>query len=375
MGIKVDYLSPTFYLTDFLVILFLVLFLSYRRLSLRRKNLFFAGFILVIFLINLLFSKNELAGLYGILKYTELFILGFVIANYSFKKKFLSAFSLGVIIQSAIGIAQFLNQGSLGGFFYFLGERTFNPQTPGIANASLNGELILRPYATFPHPNVLAGYLVLFMTFILLNFKKIKCQKVRLISYFSLLIGSICLALTLSRTAIIIFLLILAVTFIKKRKKIVVVPFSVLVILMALFSSRFFELEKVKDALLLRLDLVKEAITIFFDNPFLGAGINNFLNNSSFFWNKQEIFLQPVHNIYLLVLSQMGIVGFAIFIYLIYSAYKNIFSNKEKTSLFYILSAILILGVFDHYFLTLQQGQLLLAIFLGLSFNSQKFIK
>src|SRR5258708_5260679 len=78
---------------------------------------------------------------------------------------------IGIIGESILAIAQFFNQGSLNGVLYFLGERTFTATTSGIANASVSGELILRPYGTFPHPNVLAGYLLISLTLLLLYAK------------------------------------------------------------------------------------------------------------------------------------------------------------------------------------------------------------
>src|SRR6266702_259621 len=88
---------------------------------------------------------------------------------------------------------------------YFLGERTFTGSTPGIANASLGGILVLRPYATFSHPNVLAGYLLVAMvmvwSFVLTNKKK----WIQIIGMASLLTSSVALLLTFSRVAILLW--------------------------------------------------------------------------------------------------------------------------------------------------------------------------
>ena len=50
---------------------------------------------------------------------------------------------------------------TLGGYFWYLGERSFYASTPGIAAVSFQGRLLLRPYATFPHPNVFGGFLAI----------------------------------------------------------------------------------------------------------------------------------------------------------------------------------------------------------------------
>ncbi len=58
--------------------------------------------------------------------------------------------------------------------------------------------------------------------------------------------------------------------------------------------------------------------------------------------------LQPVHNIYLLILSETGIFGVLGFAYLLLKSKKNL-----------PLFILLFLGLFDHYPLTLQTGLLL----------------
>ena len=125
-------------------------------------------------------------------------------------------------------------------------------------------------------------------------------------------------------------------------------------------------------------------------HPIFGVGLNNFLVELPNV-HKQDsnvFYLQPVHNIYLLILSQTGIVGFGFFIWFIGKTYqklkaqssklkatsKNLKSEKDyliidPLSLIVALSVILILGLFDHYFLTLQQGQLLFAFTLGLCWS------
>ena len=65
-----------------------------------------------------------------------------------------------ISLVSILAIVQFFRQSAVGGIMWFVGERWFTASTPGIAQAILDGQLVLRPYSTFPHPNVLAGFLV-----------------------------------------------------------------------------------------------------------------------------------------------------------------------------------------------------------------------
>ncbi|HEX8932217.1 MAG TPA: hypothetical protein VF810_03625, partial [Patescibacteria group bacterium] len=162
-GIRIDYLSPTLYLTDVVVVgLFIVWLINHVHTLKWQKLKNFS--ILVIFwlylILNIWLSHNLVNGFYHLLKFSEFVFVAYYVASVlktsSALAKLALLLSCGVIFESLLAISQFLRQGSLGGIFYYFGERLFSGITPGIANASINGVLILRPYGTFSHPNVLA---------------------------------------------------------------------------------------------------------------------------------------------------------------------------------------------------------------------------
>ena len=64
---------------------------------------------------------------------------------------------ISAFFQSIIAILQFIQQGSLG--LTFLKESVFSVYDPGIAKILINGNIFTRSYGTFPHPNVLGGFL------------------------------------------------------------------------------------------------------------------------------------------------------------------------------------------------------------------------
>ncbi len=85
-------------------------------------------------------------------------------------------------------------------------------------------------------------------------------------------------------------------------------------------------------------------------------------------------FLQPVHNIFLLVAAEAGLVGLLIFLWFLTLTFRKQL-GVGNWGLITSLLVILVLGMTDHYWLTLQQNQLLLAIVLGLSWQGEKFDK
>ncbi len=494
MGIRVDYLSPTLYATDLLILALFLFWLKRQPLSLfpspfrsfptfpspfRRgqgevrcdgkktlvllfhqmssvewwwtpKSIWLVFFLYL--LINILLSNNPLLGLYGFGKIMELFFLGYYVSKNIKSKKELgiiaAIFSITVIGESLLAIAQYIHQGSINGFLYFLGERKFTAGTPGIANASINGQLILRPYGTFPHPNVLAGFLLCSLIFIYAWFDDKKDTKKKILKTTALLLGSIALFLTLSRITIVLWLILTVIAGInwllmlynlvipseveeshstklgrkillldllsgmrslrsgrfrrpavgmtlrsgswlfkqiKMHKKTPII-FLAYFCLLALITGALFYipvLSRLKgtnfaeEAFSQRADLFKSALIIIKDHPLFGVGLHNFIPSLSHIQKplSPTLYLQPVHNIFLLITAEIGIIGSAFFLWFLFKTYNRLLFYlslrhhevaKQSLITLLILSAILILGLFDHYWLTLQQGQLLLALILGL---------
>jgi O-antigen ligase len=108
---------------------------------------------------------------------------------------------------------------------------------------------------------------------------------------------------------------------------------------------------------------------MFQGSPIIGVGINNIYNNLNIASVKGVNFLiQPVHNIFLLVLSETGVIGLVTFLFVFLKSFLAVI-KKRNIYLLLSLLAITILGMFDHYFLTLQQGQLLFSLVLGIALS------
>ena len=342
--------------------------------------------IYLLFVLSLLLgiysSKNILAGFYGLIKFFELSFLAFYIyQNLKTLNRTIIfyCFSASLIFESLLSFLQYINQGSIGSLFYFLGERAYSFQTPGIANALINGQLVLRPYATFSHPNVLAGFLVITMLFLFIFLPKGSSAKIFLI--FTLSLGTLSLFLSLSRVSILAWFICLSFLFCfsvykkyKKGKSNIkksIFAASALIVLSLLFIfqnslliQRFLSTSLSDESVVQREDLFRQAISMFEKNPVFGVGLNGFYDNLNPF--SEKIFLiQPVHNIFMLTLSQLGIVGFLFLLgMLILGLVRAIdIKSKKRKYLICLFFSVCFLGMFDHYFLTLQQGQLLLTIF------------
>lgn len=360
------------YATDTLILLIFILWIFNRR-----KFLIKPQFPIVIFalclIIGIALSKSPQVGIYGAIKILEFSFVGFYVAQDTNKLKFaniLLMFSIGIVFESFLAFAQYINHGSLQGIFYFFGERLFNSNTPGIANASLGGELFLRPYGTFSHPNVLAGHLIIAMTLIVASIKYKVLSMKEIFLKLSVIIGTASLLLTLSRIAIVLWFVILGIyifrRFVNLKSYIIILSLGLILVLglTTPLGTRFASLKLTDESIVQRESLIKSSIAMIRDNLVFGVGLNNFLINLPDYQKAHTplFYLQPVHNIFLLIFSETGIIGFSFFFWFLVQTYRRI----NSSFIIYPLSLIIILGLFDHYFLTLQQGQLLLTFILGL---------
>lgn len=334
-GFKIDYLIPTLYISD--IFIFLLLILSFKKDLLKRSYFLYVIPFLFFIILNIYFSVNPIPAVYKWIKVLEMIALGIVIfttKQFSPLKHFVKPLSLSVLLVSILGILQYLNNGSIGGLFYWLGERTFIFNDPNIAPY---------PYSTFSHPNSFAGFLFVFLLLF------IQYKNSFNIKYFYAVVLLVTSNIILTNS-LNVYLTVVALILISLRRS------ASLNALTIDLSQRFISH---------RIELIESSWQMFKKSPFLGVGQNNFIPNlvsvSNKFISAWE--LQPVHNIFLLVLSETGLIGLSIFLFTLF----NLFSISNLP-----LLAILITGLSDHYWLTLQQNMLLFTFVLALSKQHQK---
>ncbi len=363
LGRRVDYLSPTMYLTDVLLIILIVFWLIQYKLRIspclpagRNYELRIFGFLFVFILINIFYAKNQYVAVYAWIKVIEFVLLG----TYIYRERIRLAdivlpYSLAMLYSSLLAIAQFVHQGSIGGILYFLGERMFTIATPGIARTDVWGEF-LRPYATFPHPNVLGGFLAVGILFII---RHIHTDK----KYYAFIIAVSCivLVLTFSRSAWIA----LAIGLMLMNKRLIFFSVAFLLCVIMMLPS------VTSESVAVRGQLNQAALSMWFQSPFVGVGAGNFLVAlPDHLVSRQIYFLQPVHNIFLLLLSEVGILGV---LFIIYFLFRITNYELRITKKFIYIFPIVIIGLFDHYFLTLQQGLLVTVLSLGLYLTENEY--
>ncbi len=354
-SLPIDYLSPTIYFWDILVLLLFFIFL-WKKSHINQTALSLVFVFILTQSLSLLGQANLGAGFVRLEQYFIASLLGIYLASINlkeFKSVFFWALSLSLLGESILAILQFIKASTVG--LWILGERSFSLSTPGIAKFDFYGLEFLRPYGTFPHPNVLAGFMVIVV--LLLSWWKLKAKTI----YITTFLAGVTILLTVSRIAIMAGLGSALLSFKKKARLLLIL---VVVLLLPILYTRFASVFNFDILSLIRREQqISIAFNLWRHHPLLGVGLNNFIIVASDqLLAGPSRFLQPVHNIFLLSLSETGIVGLIGLISLIgYPLWKGRFRL--------LWLVVIFLGMFDHYFLTLPQGYRLFFLIWGISLS------
>lgn len=384
-GIPVDYLSPVIYLTDFLALINICLFLP--QIRLQKKYILLGLFILA----NCLFSLSPVLTVYKWLRLGFYFLTGLSlsVAVPKYPRVITAALAGSVIWVSVLAWGQFLHGSSLGGVWTYLGEHPLSTSMPLVAKINSGFGVFLRPYAVFPHPNALAGYLL--VSCLLIYFYLIKKLNYQLLLKTGLCIGAFTLPLTFSLPALFLEILFLMLIINKKlgvpkiinlSRRVVPQPLGcgmkrhisdevrqrektptvrswvLLLILFLIFISLICTLRP--SSVNERFYLSLKSLSAIASRPLTGVGLGNFplysypLNNFPL-----QLSWQPVHNIFLLLAAELGLPAFS---FLVYRLSKYFIKKMDPGPWTLVLIAILFTGLFDHYWLTSHQNLLLLLL-------------
>jgi len=381
-GVLVDYLVPTLFIQDILAVLILLFWIlsgGLKRLFceknlLERRYIQYSTLFVFSLFLSTLNSARFIPSIYAWLRlflYFLLFIYSLVevpIETYFFK--ILNIFSLSLLLVSILGIAQFVQKGSVFDNYLVFGEQPYSSATYGVPKESFFGKGVVPSYGLFRHPNIFGGYLSIVLVWI---FSFLKNRKFYWIPF---LFGCVALLFTFSKIswAVFLFGVLLHLLFVKdpgkienRKKKAVFLVYFVVVLslLLPLFSCLT---DNDNKSISRRASLAGASYRMIEDNFLFGVGFNN----STIFIDKYNYagtdlrFSQPVHNIFLLLFSEGGVFSLIFFALLIRECARN-FINSSYFHIYLIsFLQILLLGSFDHYFITIHQTLLLFWIVLGL---------
>jgi hypothetical protein len=282
-------------------------------------------------------------------------------------------------LNAIVAITQFILQKDLS--LNFLGESHLQVGAQNIATINILGAKVLRSYGLFPHPNILAAFLLLAVTVYVL-FKNDFVSRDTIIKIsprmfhvkqVQVLIIACALMVTFSKIAILLAL-ILCMVFVPREtgnrlfKKMFHVKQIILLISLLFTILFYFNQKSFTEREFSLLQYVHTNPISLFGN---GIG-SSYLHQSLHLQAKDNPWLvQPAHSGYLIILSEVGLLGLFLYVYLILnlltvSSVKRVFHVKQKFSSGILVFFVTVLAAGDHYFVTLPQGAFLFWIFLSL---------
>jgi O-antigen ligase len=396
--------------------------------------------------ISLIWAENKIVSIFRSVKVLEFYLLySFVLIRFFYwnvprpprvddassrveaggtilKKIFGFVMIIG-LFQAIIGIIQFFLQHSVG--LFWLKESLISKNISGVAKIIFNGETFVRAYGLFPHPNILGGFLMFSIFISWLYYKMFHaslastsslCES-RRVEHFQNLRGGtlikiflgiqlLALILTFSKSAILGLFLGLAyivymivpcgtiIGFFKKKKKLILIT-SLIVVFTAIIAKPDLHSFFIK-SLNERSVYTNVSHGTIWNNPVLGIGNGQFvISMENLPVIKENWMLEPAHNVFLLVWSELGLVGFLILVLfigfilkgMVHPRSKEIVSRETiscygagveqsqclqsetvknlKNTFGAIFIGLLFIMFFDHYLWDIQQGSFLLWMAMG----------
>lgn len=280
-------------------------------------------------------------------------------------------------VQGWLAVWQFISQETTAN--KWLGMASQKAQDLGASVVGAGEERWLRAYGSWPHPNILGGFLIavfVFWLYLLARVKNKYQKRFILITGFFITAG---IFFTFSRGAWLVFvvLYLLSWVYILKNKvgllgKKFLTGAGMLMIILIIFfwpltSTRILggENERLEiKSNIERLNSYRQAGEII-KNNIMGVGLGNYTFVVKDFYKINNVWeIQPAHNVYLLIAAELGIVGVIIVAAIILTLVQALYKKKKYFYLVFLFVG-LFLGLFDHYWWTLPAG--LYGVFLGLA--------
>ena len=395
-GAKWEYGTVCLYLTDIILILLFGVFLANKIQKLKQNpssaklKKFFSSWnasqkiiIALIFwtFLSILKAPDRQLAFYFAVNLTAAIALFFTVQQTRFNiKKLIIIFIVSAVLQSSLGLFQFFSQNVSKSTL--LGISAKSPQNLGVSVIQTSERRFLRAYGGLPHPNILGGYLSL--TLLLAVYLYLMAEKKENPSLKDLLLRIFLLTsitiifsgfiFSFSRNAWLAFgsgfLILLLNRFKSSRQgflKIIFI-FIALTLIMGLkyqepFQERLWARNRLeKQSFQERADYTKESYYLIKKNFWTGVGAGNYTLAERLALGKDmpAWYFQPVHNVFLLSITEIGIIGGVLF----WGMLILLFSLTKK---FWIGAPLLILMLFDHWLWSSHFGLLLLFFILGVS--------
>ena len=389
------YDNALFFLSDGLALFAVVLWLSvkltqpsffsqiFSKREITNLSTFYILFLALLFLttISSVWSRDWRTSLYISLHLWLIFLLILSLSDwYETWTVTMYGFCAAMTIQLITGFVGYAQQSTL--FLESLDMKWPGVLDPSIRGASVvqltNGLRVLRAYGTLPHPNILGGSIFISLlgaTSLFLTNKKPNYSALIL-----LCLGIILIGLTFSRSAwlaltVFVILPSLKLKYFDRKKIFLLLSVIALSFVLTFFSLRNLVFTRISNpststeviSTVGRSWLTQQAMDVIRQQPLTGVGIGSFiiqLSNTAV----EGAPIEPVHNVFLLITAEIGIVGLILIIGLFISITIKICKAHSPQAILAsaTLTGLGVISLFDHYLWTLAPGRMILGLALGL---------
>jgi len=296
----------------------------------------------------------------------------------------MKAFVAGSVVPALLGVWQFVTQSTFDSVLFGLSDHPVLQSGTSVV-ASPEAGRWLRAYGPMSHPNVFGGYGVISFVF-LLSLVSVKVKKDTLVRH--VLYPAACILIvaslffTFSRSAWIAFAIVIFLyccvalrerSFSFKNYRVRVMGYGVLAAIV--LSTLFIPLVQTRilggsthetRSTTERVNGYSEALDVFRSHPFDGVGVGNYTNTlvvNSPNARKYVWAYQPVHNVGLLFLAELGILG----VVLLGAIMVTLFRLQKEHMYSIVLFALPLvpLLLFDHYLFSSYIGLMLVGVYWG----------
>lgn len=395
----IEWRSMSLYVSD---VLMLALFaFAVAGIAQRPRNLLLPGVFLVLAAVSLFNAEQLTVGMYHLIRLAQCIVFFIYLRYWAFRRfdadHTAVAFVVGAVVQATLGIAQYTLQHDVG--IRWIGETLLSPSMRGVAVFFDAAHVkVLRAYGTLPHPNVLAAYLTAALGAVGWLWVRhgspgrrfgLACLPVGTVWPAATAVLLVGLYLTFSRTIIAMCaaaaLVVFGIVLVRRisghwhnhvvvRRRMLAIACTVFVVSVVFVVSMLpqvsarLALSSSDESVQLRLEYARDSLASgsgLLNVNWFGVGIGNFTT-----WlartqpNLPAYYVQPAHNLFLLIYSEIGIFGLiALLVWLAYIVRVGWRTHAQqplvRVALVALLASFCGIALFDHFFWTLQQGRIL----------------
>ncbi|HMQ01973.1 MAG TPA: O-antigen ligase family protein [Candidatus Doudnabacteria bacterium] len=389
LGYNSDFTALAVYFNFIFMGLFLVIGLFKGIFLEKDKRLIQLVLFLIIIALGyqlVLSGTTAIISLYFLIKFGCVLLFGYLVYKSEIFLKYKDFYLWTLVglgtLNASIALLQFSAQSSLG--LTIFGESILAVDLFNVAKTVAHETTFIRAYGLMPHPNILAGLLLIISILNLYLINKSTHYPRLIVSITSFYLISAGIFSTLSRGGIVTYFIVLTIwfyTIFKSRLPIkrLVIPaiFGGILCISLIFWPWLDNRATWNDSAIIERGVFNSTAIQLIESNWLtgtGPGTNLLFMHKMLISDLDYWLIQPIHNYFLIMISEIGLLGMILILFIVYHfarLWQITLTKKTNQSHWPIYLSLIALSIFilfwlDHYFYTIWPTQILLWLILAL---------